>query len=83
MRIIIVHVMSKGDVEDDDDYDDETGAEDVVAETGPNSTWDDEDEDLHMDVARVYEKTLVKLGEVLGKGGGIEAMEGIEEVEEY
>lgn len=27
--------------------------------------WDDEDDDLYMDVARVYERTLVQLGEVL------------------
>lgn len=27
--------------------------------------WDDEDDELYMDVARVYERTLVQLGEVL------------------
>lgn len=35
---------------------------------------DDEDELLHMNVAQVYENTLVKLGEILGDGGGVTTM---------
>lgn len=31
--------------------------------------WEDPDDELHMDVARVYEKTLVQLGEVMDQAG--------------
>lgn len=61
------------DEADDDDMDTDTeletdfNATDSAAEDGgfvdPN--WDDEDDDLLMDVARVYERTLIQLGEVL------------------
>lgn len=61
------------DDDDDDDMDTDTGLDtdfdtmDSSAEdrgfVDPN--WDDEDDDLLMDVARVYERTLVRLGEVL------------------
>ncbi|EFX03555.1 hypothetical protein CMQ_483 [Grosmannia clavigera kw1407] len=53
-------------VNNDDDYEQrQTGDEE-----GAPDFQNDEDEDLHMDVAKVYEMTLVKLGEVLGDGGG-------------
>lgn len=74
-RIIVVDVMSKrceGE-EDGDEAKDQTG--DEYESSGPEgpgrpdkfSFEDDEEEELHMDVARVYEKTLVKLGETLGE----------------
>ncbi|EON99466.1 putative meiotic recombination protein dmc1 protein [Phaeoacremonium minimum UCRPA7] len=83
-RVLIVDIMNKepededgGGDENDDDDDVETGDE---TETGTNGTgsftdpnWDEGDDTLHMDVARVYENTIVQLGEILGEGvsGGI------------
>lgn len=65
------------DEEEDDDMDTETEL-DTEAETDADMTdaslddrpfvdpnWDDGDDDLYMDVARVYEKTLIQLGEML------------------
>jgi len=73
-RILIVDVMSKGVEEVGDDgapYDSQ--AESGI--DGPGSStkgqWDEQEEELYMDVARVYEKTLVKLGDALGEGGGV------------
>lgn len=64
--------------DDDDDNDDDDMDTDTELETDYNATdsatedrgfvdpnWDDEDDDLLMDVARVYERTLIQLGEVL------------------
>lgn len=79
-RVVVVEVMSKqtgaeeeGNGGDDDNTDTEaefqTDADvtDSAAESrgfvDPN--WEDEDDDVLMDVARVYERTLVQLGEVL------------------
>lgn len=69
-RVVIVDVMSKrrtGNVQEvPADETEESGAE------GPggfnDSGWDDK-ESLYMDVARVYENTLVKLGDTLGESG--------------
>jgi len=79
-RVIIVDVMNK-EPEDDEDVeepeellmsdDPESG---VDGPAGRSSKWnwlDDDDEEFHMDVARVYEHTLVQLGEALGDGGGV------------
>lgn len=73
-RILIVDVMSRGVEEVGDD-----GAPyDSQAESGldgPGSSakgqWNEEEEELYMDVARVYEKTLIRLGDALGEGGGV------------
>lgn len=79
-RLVVVGVMSKQtgpeiktNDNDEDDMDTDTGLDtdfdptDSAAEdrgfVDPN--WDDEDDDVLMDVARVYERTLVQLGEVL------------------
>ena len=73
-RVLVVEVMNRpGDTEDDeDDYGTEDGD---VTETGDETDgpgqvgiWAEDDERLHMDVARVYENTLVQLGETLGEG---------------
>lgn len=66
-----------GDEDEDEGMDVETELE-TDAETDADATdasmddrpfvdpnWDDGDDDLHMDVARVYERTLIQLGEVL------------------
>lgn len=78
-RIVVVEVMSKqtGHEEEqqattddgseiDTELDTDTELENTAEETGfvdPN--WQDDDNDMYMDVARVYERTLVQLGEVL------------------
>lgn len=75
-RVVIVEVMSRGDIEEEDDRADEvsvadgatTGTEDEGSE---GQADDDDDLEFHMDVARVYEHTLVKLGEKLEDGDAI------------
>jgi hypothetical protein len=75
-RIMIVDVMNKQPEEEDGAEDtDQTGdGGESSGLDGPAkpgfSLWDDgEEDDLYMDVARVYENTLVKLGETLGESG--------------
>ncbi len=66
----------EGDVDGDGDEDEEMDEVDVDAESGPDepsvhgrSVWDEDEEGLFMDVARVYENTLVKLEDTLGEPG--------------
>lgn len=65
------------DDENDDDDDDlvtemETDTEAEITDSAAEDrgfvdpNWEDEDDEVYMDVARVYERTLVKLGEVMG-----------------
>ncbi|KAL2022252.1 hypothetical protein VTK56DRAFT_5862 [Thermocarpiscus australiensis] len=78
-RVLIVDVMSKEAEEEDGMDDEEQTTTPDEADSGPDGagglggrqTWDEDEERLHMDVARVYENTLVKLGERLGDGGGL------------
>ncbi|KAJ4417253.1 hypothetical protein N0V82_006286 [Gnomoniopsis sp. IMI 355080] len=61
--------------DDEDDEDDEDLVTEMETDTEADSAaegrgfvdpnWEDEDDEVYMDVARVYERTLVKLGEVL------------------
>lgn len=57
------------DTETELDTDAETDSEatDTSMDDRPfvDPNWDDGDDDLYMDVARVYERTLIQLGEVL------------------
>ncbi|OLN81151.1 hypothetical protein CCHL11_09548 [Colletotrichum chlorophyti] len=72
-RLVIVEVLGQ---EPDDDDDDEGGdgennktGTDTENDDAIDSPWDnndDEDNELYMDVARVYEHTIVQLGERLG-----------------
>lgn len=69
--MVIVDVMSRG-AEEMETEDDATAESDVPTsdtEGGRRGlgAFDEDDERLHMDVARVYENTLVQLGEVLGQ----------------
>ncbi|KAK4148439.1 hypothetical protein C8A00DRAFT_38992 [Chaetomidium leptoderma] len=76
-RVVIVDVMSKqpeadeegGAAQEEEQVDDE----ETSGPGGPGRSgrgfWDDEEEGLYMDVARVYENTLVKLGDTLGDLG--------------
>lgn len=78
-RVLVVELMNQQrapqvDMDEDDpegadtetELETDTEVNDSAAEDGgfvdPN--WEDEDEDLYMDVARVYERTLIQLGEV-------------------
>lgn len=76
-RVLVVEVMNRpGDTEDDEDYygtedGDETETGDETDGPGQVGIWAEDDERLHMDVARVYENTLVQLGETLGEGGAV------------
>ncbi|KAH7351110.1 hypothetical protein BKA65DRAFT_252668 [Rhexocercosporidium sp. MPI-PUGE-AT-0058] len=63
-RVLVVDVMGK---EIEDDADDESGME--TETDGETSTWDDVgDGKWEMDVARVYEMTIVQLGSSLDAG---------------
>jgi len=70
-RVVIVEVMSRGDPEDEDEDEDEVptdvAGESATEDGGRSAVWDDDDT-VHMDVARVYEHTIVKLGGLLGEG---------------
>lgn len=67
-RVLVVEVLSSAD--DVEEEDEETGMDtegETDNEANTNSgTWTDDDDRLNMDVARVYEKTIVRLGERLG-----------------
>lgn len=74
-RVLVVDVMSRErDAEDQDGEEPDqlpTADESESELEGPGQRrglWEDEDDDerYHMDVARVYEDTLVQLGETLG-----------------
>ncbi|KAK9444241.1 meiotic recombination protein DMC1 [Metarhizium brunneum] len=80
-RVLIVEVLSSGDVDDEDDEDEDEDEDtdmdggESAAEAGGNRTptpWDIEEERLHMDAARIYENTIVQLGERLGDPLGSE-----------
>lgn len=81
----MVEVMSSGEQEeegeDDEDGDDETdgdGGNDTEGgesyDAGGNSAWDIDEDELHLDAARIYEKTIVQLGRRLGDSLGSGAM---------
>lgn len=76
-RVLIVDVMSKQTGEEDGPgtKEQKTDDDESSGPSGPDrpgfAVWDgdDDEEDLYMDVARVYEYTLVKLGDTLGDSG--------------
>jgi len=70
-RVVIIDVMSKRRPETVEEVQtDETEESGTEGPGGPGgSGWDDDQESLYMDAARVYENTLVKLGETLGESG--------------
>lgn len=81
-RVVIMDVMTdepdEGPAEDDDVDDPSQLPTDSEVDDGPTD-WsrvalradDNEDEERHMDMARVYEKTLIQLGEALKEGAGV------------
>ncbi|PNP60046.1 hypothetical protein THARTR1_00070 [Trichoderma harzianum] len=74
-RVLMVEVMSSGEQEeeeDDEDDDEDDGDETEGGESydagGPS--WDIDEDELHLDVARIYENTIVHLGNRLGDSLG-------------
>ena len=75
-RVLVVDVMSRERDADDQDGEEPdqllTADESESGPEGPDHArrglWEDDDDDelFHMDMARVYENTLVQLGETLG-----------------
>lgn len=70
-RLVIVEVLSKDPDEDDEIEDMDTETDTAAGTETENdeilgSGWDEDDDRLCMDVARVYEHTIVQLGERLG-----------------
>lgn len=74
-RVQVVEVMSKEPDVIREVGDDETGTETDASAMSVDaaSAWDDEDEGHNMDVARVYEATILQLGELLGSGTSYDA----------
>ncbi|KAH6605570.1 meiotic recombination dmc1 [Trichoderma cornu-damae] len=78
-RVLMVEVMSSGDggeqeEEDADEDEDEDGDEDGDEMAG-GPAWDIDEDELHLDAARIYENTIVHLGKRLGDslGSGADA----------
>ncbi|KZL83026.1 meiotic recombination protein dmc1 [Colletotrichum incanum] len=70
-RLVIVEVISKepdeGDeMEEDESETDATRGNDTENDDAIGSVWDGDDDGFYMDAARVYEHTIVQLGEKLG-----------------
>ncbi|KAK1717152.1 meiotic recombination protein DMC1 [Colletotrichum lupini] len=69
-RLVIVEVLSKESDGDDGTKGDETDANsmnsDTELEDATDTTWSEDEDSLYMDAARVYEHTIVRLGEKLG-----------------
>lgn len=64
----MVEVMSSGAEEEEEEEQTDTETE-TETESGYGSTlarWDIDDDRLHLDAARVYEHTIIQLGERLG-----------------
>jgi hypothetical protein len=79
-RVLMVEVMSSGDFDDEEDEktndtedEDDVGHQTDDTEMGFSdtntlrpATWDADEDRLHLDAARIYENTIVQLGERLG-----------------
>ncbi|KAJ6784463.1 hypothetical protein PWT90_02881 [Aphanocladium album] len=75
-RVLMVEILGNDrgeeeEAEDDEDDDDELGL--GSTSDGPDgmdtATWDIDEDRLHLDAARIYENTIVQLGNRLGDGG--------------
>lgn len=75
-RVLMVEVMSSGDFDDEDeDEEDDDGMGSQTDDTEANFSdasgvrlprWDIDEDRLHLDAARIYENTIIQLGERLG-----------------
>ena len=72
-RFLMVEIMGDSRIEDEEEEEEEETEDDSQADGGP--AWDIDEERLHMDAARVYELTIVKLGERMGDPLGNELMQ--------
>ncbi|KAL6874856.1 hypothetical protein J3F83DRAFT_712818 [Trichoderma novae-zelandiae] len=76
-RLLMVEIMSSGEPDDEEDEDDEDGDDDdgkeEDAENDGGAAWGVDDDETHLDAARVYENTIVQLEKRLGDslGGNI------------
>ncbi|KAL3952407.1 hypothetical protein ACCO45_012350 [Purpureocillium lilacinum] len=67
-RVLMVELMSQGTEEEEEEDEDESETDtDNGLGGAQESAWDTDEERLHMDAARVYEQTIVKLGDRLGE----------------
>ncbi len=67
-RVLMVELMSQGTEEEEEEDEDESETDTDNGLGGAQaSAWDTDEERLHMDAARVYEQTIVKLGDRLGE----------------
>lgn len=61
-RVLTVEILSSADLEEEEEDSTDIGEDGAAEEHG----WDIDEERLHMDAARIYENTVVQLGERLG-----------------
>jgi len=71
-RVLVVEVMSRED-EGESRAETENETDVDMSSVDRESAWDEDDEHLNMDVARVYERTIVQLGEALRTSTGYDA----------
>ncbi|KAL7928351.1 hypothetical protein V8C35DRAFT_243143 [Trichoderma chlorosporum] len=74
-RVLMVEVMSSGEQEEEEDDEDEEDGDGDETEGGESydaggQSWDIEEDELHLDAARIYENTIVHLGKRLGDSLG-------------
>lgn len=68
-RVLMVEVLSSNHVDEEEEEDDEdTEMETTDTEGGASTgaTWDIDEDSVHLDAARIFEKTIVQLNERLG-----------------
>ena len=76
-RMLMVEIMSQSRGEEDDDDEDDDTDEDTDADDGATTSsagagqfkWNLDEDRLHMDAARVYENTIIHLGDRMGDAG--------------
>lgn len=74
-RVLMVEVLSGVPEDEEDDEQSEELVDTESEDPGPSGntisgTWDIDDDRLHLDAARIYENTIVQLGERLGDSLG-------------
>lgn len=67
-RVLMVEIMSSDAEEEEEEEEDEDTEMETDTESGYASAaqWDIDDDSIHLDAARIYEHTIVQLGERLG-----------------
>lgn len=68
-RVLVVEIMSSGEEEEEEEEDDDREESDMEgAEDEVSATWNVDEDLIHLDSARIYENTIVQLGNRLGDG---------------